>query len=417
MKVLLISKWVAGATRGDFFYPGVWRDTFELALALKKEGIEIAILTPKIRPEHIARFKIEFGLQLKNKKIRHIMAPTYNAFGAEWGLIRLKLFLTELKTIRSFDPDIIQYMQFGASLLYPWVRNKPIIFYSCYLFTPYRNEQKDLQAKQFDWGISEVFPIKLYYIFWNVVYLGLARLFGAMTLSQMANRGAIFALMHKKGFDKASKIFGGKTKVIYIQKGIDFPKRMKLPMPQKAESANKIIFIGSILYGKGIFDLLEAMRLLQQKLPHVELTIVGTGPSSLVLRMQTLVEEQKLHVVFRGSYHYENKWDLYRHHALFCLPSYSDAYPSVILEAMAAGLPVVTTDVIDSPVIHNQSGLIVPTGNIKKLSEAMYRILTNTKLQQNLGQTAAKAVTQYPWEITARKFTKYYEQLLQPRVS
>src|SRR3989344_5256562 len=197
MKVLLISKWVAGATRGDFFYPGVWRDTFELALALKKEGIEIAILTPKIRPEHIARFKIEFGLQLKNQKIRHIMAPTYNAFGAEWGLIRLKLFLTELKTIRSFDPDIIQYMPFEASLLYPWVRNK-----------------------QFDWGISEVFPIKLYYIFWNVVYLGLERLFGAMTLSQMANRGAIFALMHKKGFDKASKIFGGKTKVIYIQKGI-----------------------------------------------------------------------------------------------------------------------------------------------------------------------------------------------------
>src|SRR3989344_6243713 len=108
MKILLISKWVAGATRGDFFYPGAWRDTYELALALTNERLEVAILTSQVRPEHKSRFRLEFGLSLRKSNIKHYFAPTYSAFGAEWGLVRLILFLAELRTLWAFHPDIVQ---------------------------------------------------------------------------------------------------------------------------------------------------------------------------------------------------------------------------------------------------------------------------------------------------------------------
>src|SRR3989344_943313 len=412
MKILLISKWVAGATRGDFFYPGAWRDTYELALALTNERLEVAILTSQVRPEHKSRFRLEFCLSLRKSNIKHYFAPTYSAFGAEWGLVRLKLFLAELRTLWAFHPDIVQYMQFGASLLYPWLKGIPLIFYSCYLFAQYANEKKDLAAKRLDWGIPDTVLNKFCLMGWNLLYLCLSYLFGAMTLPQMAKRGALFALMHEKGFQKARRQFGRTTSVAYIQKGVDLPHAVLDPRNLKRPN-DKILFIGSILYGKGIFDLLEAMRLLQKKLPHVKLTIVGTGPESLVQQMLAFIKIHRLNVTYEGSKHYQYKWKLYDNHTIFCLPSYSDAYPSVILEAMAVGLPVVTTDAVDSPVTHDRSGLVVPVGKTEALSNAMYQLLTETNKRQKMSQAETREVIKYSWVQTAKQFSKFYRELLQ----
>lgn len=411
MKILLISKWVAGSTRGDFFYPGVWRDTFELALCLAKQKLEVAILTPKVRPEHKLRFAHEFGSLLKKKKIKHFIAPMYVAFASNWGLFRLKFFLAELQALRSFSPHIVQYMQFGPSLIYPWLKKTPLIFYSCYLFKPYPNEKEDLLAKRLDWGVSPTLLDHICFSLCNLVYLLLSYIVGAMTIKQIAKRGATLVFMHKKGYQKAKVEIGNLTKVLYIPKGIEMPKESNKLARLLNPPKYKILFIGAILFGKGIFDLLEALRVLQKKLPQARLTIVGTGPSSLVKQMLAIIHRYHLNVRYSGSRNYRQKWELYFKHTVFCLPSYSDAYPSVVLEAMAVGLPVVTTDQIDSPIVQNQSGFIVPVGNIKALSEALYKLLTDTNLCKKMGRDATYQVKKYSWVSASRQFSQLYRKL------
>lgn len=413
MRVLLISKWVAGATRGDFYYPGVWRDTFEFSKALVNKGCEVAILTSKIETNHSKRFDSEFGNELKSYGIKHFVVNTYSAFGRDWGFFRIRFFLAELKTLRIFKPDVIQYMQFGPSLLYPFVSSKPIIFYSCYLDGTYHSQKEDLIAKDKDWGVKS--NLISYFVFnlQNLLYIILSKLFGSMTLKQAISRRSILVFMHQKGYRRAKKEFGLDKSIYYIQKGINYSEIFKKIniIKQRKSKVLKVLFMGSILYGKGIFDLLKAFKEVQRQISKVELIVVGSGPNSLVVKLKRLINNLDLRAKYYGSMNYHNKWKFYLESDIFCLPSYSDSYPSVIFEAAVCGLPVITTFNIDSLVKDGKNGILVNSGDTRALSKAIMT-LTSLKLRQTMAENIKKEVYKYNWENSADKFVSLYQKLL-----
>ncbi|MCM8787408.1 MAG: glycosyltransferase family 4 protein [Candidatus Omnitrophica bacterium] len=413
MRVLLISKWVAGGTKGDFYYPGVWRDTFELSLALRRCGLEVAILTSKIQAPHLSRFDREFGYELRKNKIEHFISDFSAAFGYDWGYFRLKFFLSELRTISKFKPDVIQYMQFGPSILYHFVR-KPIIFYSCYLNGSYLGQKEDLAAKEKDWGVRYSFFSILAFIFLNIFYVFLTKFFGSMNLKQALKRRAVLVFMHKKGYRRAREEFGNNKALYYIQKGIDYfeiLKKIKNIKPKK-NKLFKVLFMGSIFYGKGIFDLVRAFKEVEQKNSQTELLIVGTGPKSLVSKLKKIIKSLKLETKIRyyGSLNYHKKWRFYLESDIFCLPSYSDSYPSVIFEAAVCGLPVITTYEIDSPVENGKSGILVNSGDIKAISQAILT-LRDKKLRKVMLKNIKKEIAKYNWENAAAEFVSLYKKL------
>ncbi|MDO8260037.1 MAG: hypothetical protein Q7T50_00890, partial [Candidatus Magasanikbacteria bacterium] len=188
MKILLINKWVAGAAPGPFYYPGTWRDTFELACTLSDLGHRVEILTTKIQNLHVKRFQREFGNVLKQKNITHHFVGTHVSFGRGYGSFRLKMFFDELKTIRKSKPDIVQYMQFCPSLIYPFIKNTPIVFYSCYLFDRHPNDKWNRQNTVDNW--QEHTEFKPWAISQNILFTIFSKLWGSLDLKSSLRRGA-----------------------------------------------------------------------------------------------------------------------------------------------------------------------------------------------------------------------------------
>lgn len=417
MKVLLISKWIAGATKDDFYYPGVWRDTFELAKALKKQGCEVAILTPKTYPQHAIRFEKEFGYELTKMQISHFFANTFIGFGRDWGIFRFKLFLAELKALKKFNPDIVQYMQFGPSIIFPFVGKKPVIYYSCYLEKHYPKEQQDLNIKGTNWGPANNIITFIYFNFFNILYILLSSLIGARIFKDIFKKETIVVFMHKKGYQAVLHKYGHKKQLHYIQKGIDLNNQrinnfLSITKQTKKREYKRILFIGSILYGKGVFDLIAAFQKISRKF-KAELIIIGAGPSSLIDKLTELIKLDKQRIFYLGSVDYFKKWEYFRSSDIFCLPSYHDSYPSVIFEAQIAGLPVITTMDIDSPIINNRNGILIKAGDIEYLKQALVRLLENEKSRFRMGEYSRKNVLLYSWQRAASNFCRLYSELIQ----
>lgn len=406
MKVLLISRGVSGATPGDFRYSGVFNDTFQLAKALRGHGIDVEVLTPKVWPSHHKRFEEEFGTILKKYKIKHHFANTFVTYGADWGLFRLKMFISELVTLKKVQPDIIQYMQFGPSLLYPFTGKLPIIYYSCYLFGSYPDSDLDNQAKSSEWGSKFTSPLDL---FFNIIYTSLAKILGSLNIDEIVKRGAILVFMHPKGYKLAMQKFKGETKTFYIPKGVDLQEAKKWKRKSSLNKNTKILFMGDILYGKGIFDLIEAFKIARKQIAGLKLLIAGTGPRELLKKLKRSI--QNYPIKYLGSFNYHQKWKLYKESTIFCLPSYFDAYPSVILEALACGLPIITTYEIDSPVINGKSGVKFISGDVNSLSKAILMLANDPQKMKQMAVFAHKQSLNYSWMSTVQQFKKLYRRL------
>lgn len=411
MKILLICKWVAGAAKGDFYYPGSWRDTFELACAFADLNQEIHILTPKVFKKHQKRFSKEFGNVLDQKGIIHHFAPSNLTFGTSYSPYRLKMFFGEITLVNKIKPDIVQYMQFGPSAIYPFAKNIPIIFYSCDLFAPYPKESEDRRLILENWGdrFQKYNPLV---ILQNLVFAFLINLMGSGTPKDALTKGAFLLLMHPQGFKNFQKKYPSQN-IYLIEKGI--PKVSAISKHENRQSSPTILFVGSILYRKGIFDLIDALNLVRSDFPKVKLLIAGSGPAQAISLLKKSLRKARFAAKYLGPIPYPQRFKLFQKADIFCLPSYQDAYPSVILEAMTVGLPTVTTRQIDTPIINNNSGILVETGDIEGLARAVKKLITSPKLYAKISQNAARTAAGLTWQKQTKKFLNLYSAILAQR--
>lgn len=105
-----------------------------------------------------------------------------------------------------------------------------------------------------------------------------------------------------------------------------------------------LLFLARIEKGKGIYELIESFEILNSKYENFHLTIAGDGTEEL--KLKEYVETKRLSKVdFKGFVSGSSKVQLFSESHLFIFPSYTEGMPTSVLEAMAFGLPVVTTEV------------------------------------------------------------------------
>jgi glycosyltransferase involved in cell wall biosynthesis len=134
---------------------------------------------------------------------------------------------------------------------------------------------------------------------------------------------------------------GIKTPFAVIPNGVDIPESISTPAdPVGARSA---LFLSRIHRGKGLLDLVVAWSTVRPR--GWRLLIAGPDEDGHRAEVERLVSEQGIseEVDFVGPVDDHRKWDLYRKAGLFILPSHSENFGIVVAEAMAAGLPVITT--------------------------------------------------------------------------
>lgn len=142
--------------------------------------------------------------------------------------------------------------------------------------------------------------------------------------------------------------------------------------------------------------LLRAFRSVRRHV-DVELHIVGSGPERTAL--EHLVESMDLEedVRFLGEVESPVLRDEYAGATLFALSSRQEGLGIVLLEAMAAGLPVVATDSGGSadPVVHDETGFLVAVGDSTGLADAMLRLLRDPELAQRMGEAGRERVMRH----------------------
>jgi len=168
----------------------------------------------------------------------------------------------------------------------------------------------------------------------------------------------------------------------------------------------RLLFVGALLEKKGVLVLLETARLLRGYMDNFVIRYVGTGPLEVELGQR--IEEAGLsgHVELRGAV-YEEK-DLLREFDaadLFVFPTYAEGFPRVIFEAMARGLPVISTLVSGIPGIlqEGRDALLVNPGSPNEVAEAVLKVVRDPTLRRNLIQRGREIAKEYTLEETTRK--------------
>ncbi len=157
---------------------------------------------------------------------------------------------------------------------------------------------------------------------------------------------------------------------------------------------------------KRLGDLLHAARILRERIPGVQVRIVGGGPEAQRLRALRRRLDLGDTVVFLGEVQRTALAVEYVSAHCFCLPSVQEGFGIVFAEALAAGLPVVACRVAAVPEIveDRRTGLLVNPGSPAELATAMETLLMNEGLRKDFGAAGARRVEAFDLEPVARRF-------------
>ena len=155
-----------------------------------------------------------------------------------------------------------------------------------------------------------------------------------------------------------------------------------------------VLYIGRLVPEKGQAVLLEAVAELARRGTDVEVALAGEGS----LRVDLEAKAGRLGIAdrvrFLGAVGQDELRRLYEGAAIFCLPSFAEGVPVVLMEAMAMGLPVVTTPIAGIPELieDGRSGVLVAPGRPDRLADSLATLAGDGELRQRLGEAGREAV-------------------------
>ncbi len=178
-----------------------------------------------------------------------------------------------------------------------------------------------------------------------------------------------------------------------IRCGIDltaFP--MRTEMPDRA--VPRIVSVARLSPEKGHLILLNALKSLADEGTHAELQIIGAGPFEPAIRREGERLGLEDRIIYSGELLPADVARELGDADVFCLPSFSEGLPVSVMEAMAIGVPVVSTWISGIPelAINETNALIVPASNTEALAGALKRVITNGQLRETLARNARTAV-------------------------
>lgn len=202
----------------------------------------------------------------------------------------------------------------------------------------------------------------------------------------------------------------------FLREGFDEKRLKKMPYgvdfdkfdikKERTDSKFRVIFVGSIQLRKGIQYLLKAWEELNLK--NSELLIVGSvWPDG-----SKIFGNYKRDKTIRLKGFDPNLKELYRKSDVFVFPSLEEGSALVNYEAMASGLPVITTFNSGSIIRNGKDGFIVPVRDVKTLKEKIKYFYENPKKCIKMGKNAKEHVKRYTWNNYGERLVKEYKRIL-----
>jgi len=221
------------------------------------------------------------------------------------------------------------------------------------------------------------------------------------------------AIANREGWIFAQLKYGcNSDRVHFVPNGVE--EMFFVPHSYEARSSLKLLYAGTWIDRKGVFYLVDAFERIARQFSYVTLTIAGCrdGAGQAKNAFTTEIRDRVNVIPFVKR---AEMPALYASHDIFVFPSLVEGMPLTLLEAMAAGMPVVTTissgmsDVVDN----EKNGLIVWPADSAALAKAVDELCRSAELRSRFGQAAQHTMRGYTWECVTLKLEKILAQAAQ----
>lgn len=386
---------------------GVETLVFETSKRLVRRGCEVHIICDGNYLKTNKDYRIVEGIHVhfvKPKPLFNIPNISYSLKAAEKALVLDQIF----------DFDIFHghgIYGFGFAL-FKFLKKTDKPFVTTIHNVILRDAQTTIRSIFFDLS-----NLVLHFI--NTVGLTLYSICEGALISRIANK--IIAVSNFTKMD-AIKTYGiPAEKITVIQNGVDIdkfsPKISGDVIRRRLSLLNEplVLYLGRFDYRKGVENLVKAIPLVLQQNEDVKFLLVGKGPFENALKNLAVKLRVKDSIIFHPSV---SDFDLPKYYAaadVFVFPSLWEGFGLSLLEALASGKAIISTNVSAIPEIitHNKTGLLVEPKNHKQIAEAIVKVLKHRNYLINLGIEGRKEMeSKFNWDITSNEILKLYESLI-----
>jgi len=197
-----------------------------------------------------------------------------------------------------------------------------------------------------------------------------------------------------------------------IRNGVD--ENLFRPIRNKKSKEDYVLYVGSLKAGKGLLNLINCGYIVSKVKPNTKFLICGSGPLLSILKKR--VKEMNLQKQFKflGLLGRDRLVRIYQKAAIQVIPSQHEGLPTVLLEGMSCGLPVIATNVGGNNEVINsgKNGFLVPPNDPSAMANIIIELLDDVDLQKRIGNSARRTVeNKYTWDKITDNVIQCYDDM------
>lgn len=199
----------------------------------------------------------------------------------------------------------------------------------------------------------------------------------------------------------------------HIPNGVD-SRFLDLPIARPGSPRLRLVSIGNLTANKAQLDIIQALVELGD--PDISLTLVGDGPERTVLEQHIRLHRLERHVTLTGALPVEQIPDILAEHDALVLASHSEGRPNVVVEAMAAGRIVISSNLpgVAELIQEGNNGLLFPPGHPRDMADRIKQVKAMGERASSLAEMARRTILDLglSWPDCASDYRKLYETVL-----
>lgn len=241
-------------------------------------------------------------------------------------------------------------------------------------------------------------------------------------------QSVLFIRYFKKNFERATLIvvlakefkedlmkLGIKSEKIFITSTM-VESDIYLPKNKTFDKPYRILYCGYMVKYKGPFELLDAIPQVLEYEKNLSFVFMGDGHELENLKRKTKNMGIEKYVSFKGYKSGKEKYDIFKSSHIFVLPSYTEGFPSVVLEALAAGLPIIATQVggVKNAIQNGKNGFLIESNppNPRDISNTILKTIKDPSMMVRMSEFNIKeAKEKYDVKVVSKQVEEFYNRV------